>query len=151
MTVNKYGSFLLRAEHLRTLEDGTQKQVAVSFGHVSNPYPREYASFEPDVATLEKAAIATGGTKNPPTVAAVFDPNGEKVTYHEELWQRFVLAAIGVFLLDLLVRRVRIFDRKFVAKKHKGGPGGPMSRGGPMSQGGPMSRGAPISRRPAQV
>src|SRR5690606_31862560 len=47
VTVNKYGSFLLRAEHLRTLDDGSQKQVAVSFGHVSNPYPREYASFEP--------------------------------------------------------------------------------------------------------
>lgn len=145
VTLDKYGSFLLRAEHLRTMEDGSEKQVAVSFGHVSNPYPREYASFEPDRATLEKAAAATGGTTDPPTVAAVFDPNGEKVTFHEELWQRFVMAAIGLFLLDLLVRRVRIFDRKFVAKKHKMGPGGPMSRGGPPSRGGPMSR------RPAQV
>ena len=35
-------------------------------------------------------------------------------------------AAIAVFLLDLLVRRVRIFDRKFVPK------GGPRSRRAPM-------------------
>jgi hypothetical protein len=83
---------------------------------VSNPYPREYASFEPDVVTLEKAALATGGTVDPPSTAAVFDPNGEKVTYHEELWPKFIFAAILVFLLDLLMRRVRIFDRKFVAK-----------------------------------
>jgi hypothetical protein len=142
VTLDKYGSFLLPAEHLRTLEDGTVKQVAVSFGHVSNPYPREYASFEPDLATLDKGAKATGGNTDPASVAAIFDPQGEKVTFHEELWQRFVLAAIGIFLLDLFVRRVRLFDRKFVAKKHKSGPGGPMSRsGGPMSRsGGPMSR-----------
>jgi len=91
----------------------------VSYGHVSNPYPREYASFEPDLASMEKAALATGGVVDPPTVAAVFDPAGEKVTFHEELWPRFIYAAIAVFLLDLMVRRVRLFDRKFVPR---GGP-----------------------------
>jgi hypothetical protein len=71
---------------------------------------------------MEKAALATGGVVDPPTVAAVFDPAGEKVLFHEELWPRFIYAAIAVFLLDLFVRRVRIFDRKFVAR------GGPRSR-----------------------
>ena len=51
-----------------------------------------------------------------------FDPQGEKVTFHEELWPRFIYAAIAVFLLDLLVRRVRLFDRKFVPR------GGPRTR-----------------------
>ena len=123
--LDKYGSFLLRAEHLHEGKDGQLRQVAVSYGHVSNPYPREYASFEPDVPTMEKAAAATGGALDPPSVAAVFDAAGEKVTYHEELWPRFIYAAIAVFLLDLLVRRVRIFDRKFVPR------GGPRSRSGP--------------------
>jgi hypothetical protein len=122
--LDKYGSFLLRAEHSRELEDGTAKQVAVSFGHVSNPYPREYASFEPDLGAMEKAAVATGGVMDPPTVAAVFDPAGEKVTFHEELWPWFIYAAIAVFLLDLFVRRVRLFDRKFVPKRGRPGPPG---------------------------
>jgi Ca-activated chloride channel family protein len=122
MPLDKYGSFLLRAEHLRETPDGGMKPVAVSFGHVSNPYPREYASFEPDLAVMEKAAAATGGAMDPPSVAAVFDPAGEKVTYHEELWPRFIYAAIAVFLLDLLVRRVRLFDRKFVPKRGRPGP-----------------------------
>ena len=39
--------------------------VAESFGHVTNPYPREYLALAPDVATLEKAAAITGGTLNP--------------------------------------------------------------------------------------
>jgi hypothetical protein len=116
LPLEKFGSFLLKAEHLREMPDGTTKQVAVSSGHVSNPYPREYASFEPDVAALDRVAVATGGRTDPPDVAAIFDPAGEKVTFHEELWQRFIYAAIAVFLLDLLVRRVRLFDRKFVAR-----------------------------------
>ena len=29
------------------------------------------------------------------------------------------MAAIAMFLLDLLVRRIRIFDRKFVPKKKR--------------------------------
>ncbi len=116
LPLDKYGSFLLQAEHAHEDKDGQVRPVAVSFGHVSNPYPREYASFEPDLATLEKAALATGGTVDPKTTAAVFDANGEKVTYHEELWPKFIFAAILVFVLDLLMRRVRIFDRKFVAK-----------------------------------
>ncbi|AKT43174.1 uncharacterized protein CMC5_074050 [Chondromyces crocatus] len=115
--LEKFGSFLLRAEHMREAADGSMKQAAVSYGHVSNPYPREYASFEPDVLSLEKAAAATGGSVDPASVAAVFDPGGEKVTFHEELWRRFIYAAIVVFLLDLLVRRVRLFDRKFVARR----------------------------------
>jgi hypothetical protein len=108
--LDKYGSFLLRAEHARDMPDGTTKPVAVSFGHVSNPYPREYATFEPDLVTLERVATATGGSRDPAAVAAVFDPAGEKVTFHEELWPRFIYAAIVVFLLDLLVRRVRLFQ-----------------------------------------
>ncbi|EYF08980.1 VWA domain-containing protein [Chondromyces apiculatus] len=115
--LDRFGSFLLRAEHLREATDGSMKQAAVSYGHVSNPYPREYASFEPDVPTLDKAAAATGGKVDPESVAAIFDPAGEKVTFHEELWSRFIYAAIVVFLLDLLVRRVRLFDRKFVARR----------------------------------
>lgn len=127
LPLDKYGSFLLRAEHQREAADGTVKPVAVSYGHVSNPYPREYASFEPDLGTLEKAAAATGGGVDPASVTAIFDPAGEKVTFHEELWSRFIYAAIIVFLLDLLLRRVRIFDRKFVARRGRGarGPRGP--------------------------
>jgi Ca-activated chloride channel homolog len=116
LPLEKYGSFLLRAEHAQEGKDGERKPVAVSVGHVSNPYPREYASFEPDITTLTKAATATGGAVDPPTVAAIFDPAGEKVTFHEELWPKFIFAAIGVFLLDLLMRRVRLFDRKFVPR-----------------------------------
>ncbi len=85
--------------------------VAESFGHVTNPYPREYLALAPDVETLTRAAAVTGGAVDP-APAAVFDPAGEAIRYHEDLWPRFVAGGDRPFLARSLVRRVRLFDRK---------------------------------------
>ncbi len=113
-----FGSFLLRAEHAHRDADGNLKPFATSAGHVSNPYPREYASFEPELGKLARAAAVGGGTVDP-TPARLFDPAGEKVSYRKDLWDRFVLAAFVVFLLDLLLRRVRLFDRKATSPERR--------------------------------
>jgi hypothetical protein len=82
---------------------------------VSHPYPPEYASFEPNLELLTRAADATGGVRDPKPELA-FDPAGESVVSYQDLWPRFVGAAIVLLVLDLLVRRVRLFDRKFLPK-----------------------------------
>jgi hypothetical protein len=82
---------------------------------VTNPYPREYLALEPDLVSLSRVAELTGGRMDP-DARAPFDPAGEHVSYHEDLWPRFIGAAIVVFLLDLFVRRVRLFDRKRTAR-----------------------------------
>ena len=115
----EYGSFLLRAEHQRQQDNGTLAPVAVSYGHVSNPYPTEYASFETDFGTLERVALATGGRSEPKEWRQLFDPEGEQIKFDQELWPRAVMAAIGIYLLDLLLRRVRLFDRKFLPRRRK--------------------------------
>ena len=73
------------------------------------------SSKAPDTATLTRAAEITGGKANAGP-KEVFDPAGETVTFHEDLWSRFIGAAIGVYLLDLLLRRLRLFDRKKTAR-----------------------------------
>jgi Mg-chelatase subunit ChlD len=113
-----YGAFTLRAEHYKEQSDGSLRQVGTSYGNVAYPYPLEYKSFEPDSERLERAALASGGSMNP-TLDALFDPGDEKIVYQEQLWQRFIYLALGLFLLDLLIRRVRIFDRKFVARRQR--------------------------------
>jgi hypothetical protein len=138
--LDKYGSFLLRANHARVDEKGEPHNVAVSYGHVSNPYPREYASFEPDIATLERAAAAARGHLDPQP-SELFDPAGEKITYHQDLWPRAIFAALALFLADLFLRRVRLFDRKFLPKRGRG-----MLGGGPLSVRGIAGAG-PLSRR----
>ncbi len=113
--LDHYGSFVLHAALQKSIDDGKggfkTATVAESFGHVTNPYPREYLALAPDTTTLARAAEVTGG-KLDPTPKDFFDPAGQTITYHQDLWSRFVAAAIGVYLLDLLVRRLRIFDRK---------------------------------------
>ena len=113
--LDRYGSFILRAEHRRRTEGDRVVPVAVSYGHVSNPYPPEYASFEPNLGLLGRAAETTRGARDPEPKAA-FDPAGDSVTFHQDLWPRFVGAAIVLLVLDLLVRRIRLFDRKFLPK-----------------------------------
>ncbi|HET9953332.1 MAG TPA: VWA domain-containing protein [Polyangiaceae bacterium] len=106
-----FGTYTLRADHTRRDEDGALKPLGVSFAHVSNPYPREYARLEPDVERLSRAALATGGELDP-TPARLFDPRGEHLLHNREHYPAFVAGAVLLFLLDLLIRRVRLFDRK---------------------------------------
>ncbi len=113
------GSFLLHADHAREEPDGTRRPVAVSTGHVSNPYPREYASFRVDEAALERAALAGGGHFSPTDFGLIYAPEGESIPFHEELWSRAIMAAIAVFVADLLMRRVRIFDRSFGVRRRR--------------------------------
>lgn len=116
--LDRYGSFSLRATLEKVVDDGKGARsvvVAESYGHVSNPYPREYLALEADKATLARAAEATGGALSAP-VARWFDAAGERIKFSEQLWSRFVLLAVLVFVLDLFVRRVRLFDRKKVAR-----------------------------------
>ncbi|AKV01625.1 hypothetical protein AKJ09_08288 [Labilithrix luteola] len=124
--LERFGSFLLHASLEKGVDDGKggQKsvQVAESFGHVTNPYPREYLALAPDLVTLSRAALVTGGRMDP-DAKTVFDPAGETIRYHQDLWSRFIGAALAVYLLDLLVRRVRIFDRKKTAKPSNKVPG----------------------------
>jgi len=67
------------------------------------------------VETLQRAAEITGG-KLDPDPKAIFDPGSETVTYHQDLWSRFISAAVVVYVLDLLLRRLRLFDRKKTAR-----------------------------------
>jgi Mg-chelatase subunit ChlD len=107
--LERYGSFVLTAEHRR--ED---RVIAESHAQLKNPYPREYMTLEADEALLARAADVTGGGAEP-TPDVLFDPQGEEITYHEELWPKLLYLALLLFVLDLLLRRVRLFDRRFRA------------------------------------
>ncbi len=105
--LERYGSFMLTATHQR---EG--RPVAESTAQLANPYPREYLTFEADRTLLERASSVTGGAASP-SVTALFDPGDETIRSHEELWPRLLFLALALFLLDLALRRVRIFDRDF--------------------------------------
>jgi len=117
--LDRYGPYLLHASLEKSVDDGKggsrAATIAEGYGHVTNPYPREYLALEPDVKSLRRVAEATGGRLDP-DAKGPWEPAGESVTYHEDLWSRFVAAAVLLFVLDLLLRRVRLFDRKRTAR-----------------------------------
>ena len=102
-----FGSFLLVASH----RDG-HREIAVSHAHISNPYPHEYDLTDPDISVLQRA-VRIGHGAIDPAIAQLFDPGQESIVAHPPLWPVFVGAAIALFLVDLLLRRVRLFDRSF--------------------------------------
>jgi Ca-activated chloride channel homolog len=107
--LNRYGAFTLRALHRR---DG--RVVAESHGQVNNPYPREYAVLEPNTVLLTSLAHATGGSVDP-LPADVWRAHGDSIRHTKSLWPWAIGAAIVVLLFDLLLRRVRLFDRNFAS------------------------------------
>ena len=64
------------------------------------------------VPIAEVKVVAAVGVVDP-TPAQVFDPQNERIIETQPLWRYPIMAAVGVMLLDLLLRRVRMFDRKF--------------------------------------
>jgi hypothetical protein len=56
---------------------------------------------------------AAGGGQHDGATPALFDARGQHIVHREPLWQRLVLWSLALFMLDLLLRRVRIFDRGF--------------------------------------
>jgi Ca-activated chloride channel homolog len=101
--LKEYGAYTLKAEHDR---DGDT--IAISTGSAAYPYPEEYLFTEPNREILRRVADIGLGQTDPP-VAELWDAHGEEVKYRRELWPMFVLAALGLLLLDLAMRRVRLW------------------------------------------
>ena len=101
--VDGYGAFVLEASHQ---VDG--KEIAKSHGGFANPFPLEFMTFGVNAGLLERAA-ATGGGRYGPAPGEPFQAGGEElVSKRRELWPFFLYLAIGLFLLDLFLRRVRL-------------------------------------------
>ena len=105
--LHEFGSFVLSATH--RLDDRT---VASSDATLENPYPIEYQAVAPNEALLREAAALTGGGRLS-SAASAFDNLGDHIEAHEALWPYPVAAALLLFMFDLLLRRVRLFDRNF--------------------------------------
>jgi uncharacterized protein YegL len=101
-----FGAFAIEVVHRRG-----ESVVARSRAPAQNAYPSEYARVLPNEALLQRAASLTGGHANP-SASTIWKPGRNRPQTHEETWPGFVAAALGLFLLDLLVRRVSIFDKK---------------------------------------
>lgn len=107
------GAFLLRAVHRSPPPNagGSAQQgpvVAESWGTLSVSYALEYLAIPPDIALLDRIAQATQGARYE-QADQIFDHGDEKLRYLRPLWMFLVGAAIALLVIDVLLRRVRLF------------------------------------------
>ena len=68
-------------------------------------YPDEYHFYPPNTDTLRKVSDETHGAFQP-TVSQIFDTSGESTSLPIPLWPYFASAALLLFIVDLLLRRL---------------------------------------------
>ena len=109
--IETYGSFLLKAVHQRG-----GKTVAESMGSVALSYPLEYLRTTPNLEPMRHAARVSGGLDQAEP-GGLFDPGSESVPYTQDLWPFVLIGVVGLFLLDLYVKRVRLFGYRTIAMR----------------------------------
>jgi uncharacterized membrane protein len=72
-------------------------------------YPDEYHFYPPNTDVLRAISRETGGGFQP-EASAIFNPNGEMTAVPTPLWRIFASFALVLYLLDVLLRRVRLFE-----------------------------------------
>lgn len=110
----EFGAYAVKATHQHVLEEGRRAPAGVSFAAVTRPYPEEFSDLVPRPESLRRYA-ELGGGKMTPAPAELWQPGGDTVVTRIGRQNDFIILAVFLFLLDLLLRRVRLFDRDFRA------------------------------------
>lgn len=92
------GTYLFRANA------GTSRTLEYS-------YPAEYHFYPPDTQKLRTISNATGG-KFEPQGEEIFNTNGESRQYPVPLWPWFAGTVLGLYIVDILLRRLRLFEKE---------------------------------------
>jgi hypothetical protein len=72
-------------------------------------YPEEYHFYPPDVETLRSVSEETGGVFRP-SGPEIFEARGDQTFVPFMLWPWLSSLALALFLLDVLLRRFRLFE-----------------------------------------
>jgi hypothetical protein len=108
-----FGSYALRATHRRKNASGDLLPVGISRGSVSWPYPEEYRVLAAEPEVLRSWARAGDGLFAPSAPTQALAAGAERVVTEKGRQTWLIFLSLALFLLDLLVRRVRLVDRDF--------------------------------------
>ena len=72
-------------------------------------YPDEYHFYPPDFQTLRSISNETGGVYQP-AGPEIFDAKGETVSVHTRLWPLLAALALVLYISDVFLRRLRLFE-----------------------------------------
>jgi hypothetical protein len=72
-------------------------------------YPAEYHFYPPDVEKLRAISVETGGVFQPKG-PEIFEARGDRTLLPVPLWPWLTAFGLGLYLLDVLLRRFRLFE-----------------------------------------
>jgi Ca-activated chloride channel family protein len=78
-------------------------------GVLAYSYPDELHFYPADLVMLRTISTETGGIFRPKG-PEIFDSGGETTLVANKLWPWFAVLGLGLYLLDVLLRRVRLFE-----------------------------------------
>lgn len=105
------GSYIMSMLYAAPAQDGSSPIEGSVQAAVTRPFSDEFRSLEDNTALLRQVAEITGGRVLPtdPLEANLWDPAGLTFPVStRSIWLAVATVAIGVFLFDVAVRRVRI-------------------------------------------
>jgi Ca-activated chloride channel family protein len=111
LALDAFGPWVVRGSHTA---DGAPDQVHRSYAAVSWPFPTEHLLGEPDLTRVRALSAATGGVAMP-SDAQLFDAEGRTVERREPRWHLPLYLALALLLLDVLLRRVRLYGKTAVS------------------------------------
>src|SRR5205085_8901389 len=98
--LSKKGSYLFRAVGA---DSGAASRV------LAYSYPDEYHFYPPNTDLLRSVATETGGGFQP-NAPDIFNTHGETTALPTPLWPYLAVAALLLYVTDVLLRRIRIFE-----------------------------------------
>src|SRR5205807_6478261 len=99
VALTQKGSYVF---HLIGDDGGASRTLAYS-------YPDEYHFYPPNTESLHSISNETKG-KYQPHAEDIFDPQGETAALPVPLWPYFAAAALVLYIADVLLRRLRLFE-----------------------------------------
>ncbi|MDP6946613.1 MAG: hypothetical protein QF464_20860, partial [Myxococcota bacterium] len=85
-----------------------------SYDAVAWPFPTEHLLGAPDLSAMKDLSATTSAVVDP-SDAQLFDAEGRTVQTHVSQWPLPLYAALAMLLLDLLLRRVRLYGSTTVS------------------------------------
>jgi len=98
--LNQDGTYVFRT--VGDTAGGTSRTLEYS-------YPDEYHFYPPNFQVLRDVSATTGGVYQP-TGPEVFETKDETVSVHTKLWPLLASMALGLYLVDVFLRRLRLFE-----------------------------------------
>jgi len=98
--LNQDGTYVFRTVGDTT--GGTSRTLEYS-------YPDEYHFYPPNFQVLRDVSSSTGGVYQP-AGPEIFDAKGETVSVHTKLWPLVASIALGLYVVDVFLRRLRLFE-----------------------------------------